>query len=175
MKSEWLEMVNSKWQNQQENGLCLQFCCWSPLGPTWWLSNMTLFNSTWGARSWLHINTNTCTYIKPHSHLLILQCQGGGGGTHNHIHTIEQFSISLTPLSSCFWTVRKEKQTRGEHPHRWWSRTQGLLAVIQQCQPLGHLAADIKPHSFFSVIQATLNAAFWKKATSFQILKGDMF
>lgn len=62
VKSEWLEMVNSKWQNQQENGLCWQFCCWSPLGPTWWLSNMTLFNSTWGARSWLHINTNTCTY-----------------------------------------------------------------------------------------------------------------
>lgn len=63
------------------------------------------------------------TYIKPHSHLLILQRQGGGGGMHNHIHTIEQFSISLTPLSSCFWTVRKEKPAYSERAHANTGRT----------------------------------------------------
>lgn len=81
VKCERLETVNRKWQYQQEIGLCLQLCRWSPLGPAWRLFNMTHFNSTWGARSWLHTNTNTHTHmhISRHRHMCV--------HTHPHIHT----------------------------------------------------------------------------------------
>lgn len=69
VKCEQQEIVNRKWQNQQEIGLCLQLCRWSPLGPAWRLFNMTHFNSTWGARSWLHTHTTqTCEHADTHAH-----------------------------------------------------------------------------------------------------------
>lgn len=68
VKCELPEMVNRKWQNQQEIGLCLQLCRWSPLGPAWRLFSMTHFNSTWGARSWQHKHTDTLKNLYYQSH-----------------------------------------------------------------------------------------------------------
>lgn len=58
VKCERPEMVNRKWQNQQEIGLCLQLCCWSPLGSylTWHISTAP------GEQG--HGNANTQTHTK---------------------------------------------------------------------------------------------------------------